>query len=87
MEEEQDYSQVIYDTFFSANKPVKITLKNGRVLEGKLVGVFHGEPDTSDPFVVRWHFVGLGEEELEPLSDDEPGAFLDQEIISKVEFL
>ena len=83
---EQDYSQFIYDTYYSANKPLKITLKNGRVLEGKLVGVFHGDPDSDDPYVTRWHFVGLGEDELKPLGDGATGAFLNQEDIMDVEF-
>lgn len=83
---EQDYSRIIYDTYYSANKPVKITLKNGRVLEGKLVGFFHGDRNSDDPFVIRWHFIGLGEEELEPLGEGEPGAFLNQEDIKSVEF-
>jgi hypothetical protein len=84
--EKQDYSQVIYDTYYSANKPLKITLKNGKVLEGRLIGVFHGEPDSSDPFVIRWHFIGLGEHELESIGDGEPGAYLNQEDIKTVEF-
>ena len=84
--EEQDYSRIIYDTYFLADKPLKITLKNGKVLEGKLIGVFHGDQESDEAFVVRWHFLGLGEEELEPIGDGEPGVFLDQQDILKVEF-
>ena len=83
---EQDYSREIYDTYYSANKPLRITLKNGKVLEGNLAGVFHGDPDSNEPFVIRWHFLGIGEEEMEPLSNDEPGVFLDQKDIARVEF-
>ena len=82
----QDYSRVIYDTYYSANKPLKISLKNGKVLEDNLIGFFHGDPNSNDPFVIRWHFIGLGEEELEAIGDGEPGAFLNQEDIINVEF-
>ena len=83
---DKDYSQIIYDTYYLSEKPLKITMKNGTVLVGRFVGFFHGDPNSDDPFVIRWHFVGLGEEELEPLGDGEPGAFLNQEDIESVDF-
>jgi len=84
--EKQDYSRVIFDTFYSANKPVRINLKNGKVMTGKFVGFIHGVPDSHDPFVIKWHVMGLDEEQLEPFGEGESGVFLNQEDIVKVEF-
>jgi hypothetical protein len=83
---EQDYSQYIYDKFYPANKPLKITLQNGDILEGELIGCFHGDPNSDDPFVTRWHYVGKGEENLSPIGNGEQGAILEQEDIKTVEF-
>lgn len=81
-----DYSKTIYDTFYSNDKPLKITLKNGTVLVGKLIGFFHGDPDNREPFVIRWHYVGTNEESLKPIGEGIQGAILEQDDIEKVEF-
>jgi hypothetical protein len=81
-----DYSKTIYDTFYSTDKPLKITLKNGAILIGALIGFFHGDPNNREPFVIRWHYVGSGEESLKPIGEGIKGAILEQEDIAKVEF-
>lgn len=81
-----DYSQTIYDTYYSAEKPLKITLKDGTILVGNLIGFFHGDPDNREPFVIRWHYVGSGENKLRPIGEGIRGAILEQEDIEKVEF-
>ena len=53
-----DYSRKIYDKFFnSKDKILVITLKDNTVLEGILVGYYHGDTQGGDPFVIKWHFI------------------------------
>lgn len=85
-EEPRDLSKYIFDRFYPAGKPLRITLKNGQVLEGELSGFYHGDPDSNDPFITRWHFMGKGEENLPPIGNGDPGCFLEQEDIARVEF-
>lgn len=55
---DSDYSKEIYDKYYNIkDKVVKITLKDNSVLEGKLVGFFHGDKDSGELFIKKWHFV------------------------------
>lgn len=82
-----DYSKEIFDKYFSADRSLKVTLKNGTVMKGRLVSFFHGDPD--EPYIIKWHFVS--EEDLAkyremPFTGDEApiGTIIKQEDIENV---
>ena len=52
---ETDFSHEIFDKYFESGRVLKITMKNKSVLEGVLVGFFHG--DGGEPYIVQWDFV------------------------------
>jgi hypothetical protein len=51
-----DNSKEIFDHYFDTGKLLKITLKNESVLEGLLVGFYHGA-DENDPYIIKWRFI------------------------------
>jgi len=54
----KDYSKEIYDNFFnSEGRILKVALRNNKILNGIFVSIFHGDPDSGEPFIVKWHFV------------------------------
>jgi len=85
-----DYSHEILDTFFETGKVLKISLKNGSVVTGMLVGFFHGE-DPDGPYIDRWNFISEGhlKEYERTVAMNEPGTEIVeilQRDIEKVEF-
>jgi hypothetical protein len=61
---ETDFSKEIYDNYYNVKERiVEITLKDNRVLVGKLVSFYHGNLDT-DPFISQWHFVDKDDLEM-----------------------
>ncbi|MBC7865660.1 MAG: hypothetical protein IAF38_21980 [Bacteroidia bacterium] len=84
-----DYSKEIHQRFFDpkGRKPVQLTLKNDRMVEGYLVGFEKGN-NASEPFVVKWHFIAP--DELEKFKEEGTaeglGRFINQSDISHVEF-
>jgi len=52
----EDLSKEIFDKYYDSGKILRITLTDHNVLEGLLVGFYHGESD-NDPYIIRWRFV------------------------------
>jgi hypothetical protein len=91
---ETDYSKEIYNKYYNIKgKIVEITLKDNSVLEGKLVGFFHGDKETGESFIEKWHFVdekkiqaykyGLG---VSMESNQDVDKIIDQKDIKNVRF-
>jgi ribosomal protein L24 len=54
----EDKSKEIFEKYYESNgKILEITLKNGEVLEGIFVSVFHGAENSNEPYINKWHFV------------------------------
>jgi hypothetical protein len=51
----EDFSKEIYEIYYNSDKLLKITLQNGEIIVGRLVGYFHGDPDES--YIVQWHLL------------------------------
>ncbi len=52
---EQDFSKEIFENWYEPGKIVSISLKNGVLLEGVLVGFYHGEEN--EPYIIMWDFI------------------------------
>jgi len=52
---EEDFSKHIFDIWFGANKILRIHHKDHGVLEGVLVGFYHG--DEGEAFIEEWDFI------------------------------
>lgn len=54
----KDSSKEIYDTYFeNKDKLLEVSLKNGKVLTGIFVSFVHGDEDSNEPFIIKWHFI------------------------------
>ena len=51
-----DTSKEIFDTYYDSGRILKITLMDNNVLEGLLVGFYHGEKG-KEPYITRWRFI------------------------------
>ncbi len=53
-----DYSKEIYDKYYnSKGRILEVFLKDGSIIEGTFTGVFHGDSEAGEPFVIKWHFI------------------------------
>lgn len=53
-----DYSREILEKYFSKkDRILKVTLKDNSVIYGIFVSYFHGDENTTEPFISRWHFI------------------------------
>lgn len=53
-----DFSKQLYDKYFGlSNRSMELVLKNGRHVKGFICGFFRGDPDSDDPYVIKWHVV------------------------------
>jgi hypothetical protein len=86
---ENDYSKEIYEKYLNKKEVLKISLRNGSIVEGKLIGFFHGNKE-HDPFIIKWHFIPSDESVLDNIMaeevEDQNGYILKQEDIVKVSF-
>jgi hypothetical protein len=53
---DNDYSKEIFDKYYDSGKILKITLMDSNILEGLLVGFYHGEKE-KEPYITRWRFI------------------------------
>ena len=54
----KDFSKEIYKKFYnSSGRILQIFLKDGSTLKGVFVGVYHGDTEAGEPYVIKWHFV------------------------------
>jgi len=90
---QKDYSKEIYDKYYSSNgKILKIVLKDNSVLNGIFVGFSHGDAESEESYIIKWHFVSEGEIEkyrTEILAEEtmqEYGRIIKQEDIKSVTF-
>ena len=57
-----DFSFFIYDKYYSlTNRRMKLILKDGRHVQGFICGFFRGDPESDDPYIIKWHIVSEGE--------------------------
>jgi len=62
----KDNSEFIFKTYYWPDgKLLKVYLSNGIELEGRFIGYFHGDAESNEPFIIKWHF----------LQSDNPGIF------------
>jgi hypothetical protein len=88
----KDYSKEIYDKYFNPKgKPLKIILQDNTILEGRFVGFFHGDTESGEPFIIKWHFIP--DEDLDkyhsgllPEAKQGFGSIIKQEDIKSVTF-
>jgi hypothetical protein len=53
-----DFSKQLYEKYFGLNnRSMELVLKNGRHFKGFICGFFKGDPDSDDPYVIKWHVV------------------------------
>lgn len=81
-----DYYRFFYN---SGDRLLRLTLKDGKVLEGRFIGFFHGEEERNEPYIVKWHFLQKGTEP--PLKSSifptqQEGIYIDHDNIESVEF-
>ena len=56
--EKEDTSIEYFEKYYNSNdKLLKITLNDNSILEGIFVGVYHGDRQLGEPFVIKWHFI------------------------------
>ena len=61
-EMENDLSNKIFNKYFMLkDNRVKISLKNRKCVEGKIVGYFYGDDFDNEPFIVKWQVVEANE--------------------------
>ena len=84
---DKDYSREIYDKFFSEKgRILKITLADDSVIEGMLVGFFHGDEESHEPFITKWHFVAENELGKNNKFEEGKGKVIYQKDIKRIEF-
>ncbi len=87
-----DYSKYIFDTFYKPGGGLlKVFLKDGRELEGRFIGYFHGDNESDEPFIIKWHFVIADNPEIIPKEPalkpiNNPEIIIMNRDIDKVEF-
>lgn len=53
-----DVSKLIYDKLMALHQPeIRVTLKNGKVFTGILIGFYKGDSHTNKPFISKWHII------------------------------
>lgn len=88
----KDNSKEIYKNF-SENKEklLEVTLKNGKVLTGIFVSFVHGDEDSNEPFIIKWHFINEGDIEKHKHmfsidGNEDIGIMIEQKDIVQVKF-
>ena len=90
--EKKDYSREIFEKYYnSKNKLLKITLRDNSVLEGIFTSFFHGDENSGDPYIIKWHFLDEKEISKQDIqnsidSSEEFGRIIKQKDIKHVEF-
>ena len=88
----KDNSKEIYNKFFeNKDKLIGVTLKNGKVLRGIFVSFVHGDEDSNDPFIIKWHFINENDIEKHKHmfsidGNEDLGVMIDQKDIDSVKF-
>lgn len=85
-----DFSKEIFENYFNAkDSALEITLNDGTVLEGYLVGFSHGE-GSNEPFSLRWHFVDEADiddyRKMFSIGGEEVGQSIEQKTSKSVKF-
>ena len=58
MMKKKDYSKEIYKKFYNSHgRILQIFLKDCSMLEGFFVGVYRGDIESGEPYIIKWHFV------------------------------
>jgi hypothetical protein len=91
---ETDFSKEIYDNYYNVkDRIVEIIMKDNRILEGKLVSFFHGNKESNEPFITKWHFVDKNDIQeyqkglvVSIEGNQEIGTIIDQKNIREVRF-
>ena len=54
----RDTSRKLYDKYFSlGNRSIEVLLKNGRILEGTIIGYYAFDEDADDTPIHHWHMI------------------------------
>ena len=54
----KDNSEFIFETYYRPDgKLLKVYLRDGTELEGRFIGYFHGDAESKEPFIIKWHFL------------------------------
>ena len=85
-----DQSKEIFDKYYDSGKILKITLTDHNVLEGLLVGFYHGDKE-SGPYITKWRFVHESyakayKKAIAANQDDNEAEIINQSDILSVEF-
>jgi len=82
---ETDASKQLYRKYYGlTNRKIKITLKDGKCIEGVIAGFFRGYAESNETFITQWHIVD-GTQVIE-ITDNSPGIFVKQNEIAEVYF-
>lgn len=55
---ETDFSKILYEKYFNhRNRLIEVTLKEGRKIKGVFISFFHGDLDSNEPYIIKWHIV------------------------------
>lgn len=87
-----DYSKEIFENYYRPNEKriLEITLKDDTVLEGIFISFFHGEEDSDEPFIIKWHFLDKNDIDNHSLisldGSEDYGKILKQEDIKSIKF-
>lgn len=84
----KEAAHILYNKYFGlGNQDVELTLRDGRVLRGKLVGFYKAE-DIKGPYITHLHIIEEGQTEqlhLESLGEI-PGLTVDEHDIASLWF-
>lgn len=90
--EKIDYSREIFEKYYNKeNRILKIILKDDTVLNGIFISFFHGEENSKEPYIIKWHFLDekdISKQDIQLSIDgsEEYGKIIKQEDIKSVEF-
>ncbi len=53
-----DYSRIFYNKYFGlANRNIEVRMKNGKIIQGIIIGFYRSCDDDAIPCITRWHIV------------------------------
>jgi len=57
-----DLSYNLYKKYFAlSNRHIRVKLKNDSIINGKIIGFFHGNEDNNEPYISKWHIIEQSE--------------------------
>jgi hypothetical protein len=60
---EKDFSGILYEKYFSlTDRNIEIELKNGKVVQGMIIGFYRNGEYNSKPCIFKWHIVNADDE-------------------------